>query len=316
MSSPRGTLAQIALQRLSIKEIWERGLLDAPLPPSQLEELNRKITLDNLYLEGLLNRDMDINLFGLAVSKSIPTYLWPYLGVILLVSGLSPFTPEGEEYYNSGLPIKLTSEQYTAELQDVLALLLEDIINFLNQPGLAFGNEELTLSWAHNYIGVDPWKLITIPELPVEEEEEENIDLPSAIYYFETLDSLLAYLPPRILGESEEPSRLDRDQRTALSGMQKALRVNTETLWKDFERDTGVITQNFELSLNEFVKGARVDVMGDFLYVAYTLEDEGPYFSYYPREDALLILTSFFLNDERWKHSIEIESLKVLEDGE
>lgn len=300
------TLTQLAFSRLSAAEIWEQGLLNLPLQSSLRQQIEDRLTFDNLYREGFINEDIDLDLLAYAMEKSVPYLLWAYIsynqGTNIFSDTRSPFTQEGEEYAMEELGI--TAVEFEALREGALATFATDLTTFLENPGRHYGyGGNLDLAWgrARNpNVGDQLWKVVAI---------FADQDNPSQDFYYPTLDQMLAGIygfmhdsdNVDILTSGEaDPNILDDDERLALTGIQNSLEANPDNIWSILEEGKITLSVDFQLAIYALTKGAQVHVVGDHLYIYVGEEDEGSYYEYYTKEDGLLILTSFFLQSNTW----------------
>ena len=318
------TLAECAIALLSIQDIWDSGVLSAALPEGQIEQLSAKITLDNLYKEGFLNLDLDMDLFATAVSRCVPLLLWVYIDSV-----------DNTEYhyithppfgYNEN-PFDKT-EKWGSEFKNIreMALLffLRDLVNFVESPGTVYSTSTLDYVWSQARNPVDPnkplWKLLIIYNVNISPNERDPKLVPSHASYFRTLDELLLHLfnEMSLSGQismmtycNDFSNDLLQDKyKKAFNAIKTALNVSDRELerrWNELDEGEIFIERDFNLSLKEFKRGARLYVMGEYLYIVSRLEGDenaGTYYLSYPKEDGLLILTSFYLSDD-WEYNRE-----------
>lgn len=329
-------LTTLALRRIPLEQVWEEGVLNAPLPQSQIRELVSRITLENLYREGLLDEKTDPDLIAIALQKGDPHLLWPYIGLSVgaeINYPVNPFSQEAEKYIERDEGIN--PENFDKIRQDAILLFIDDLIQFLDSPGFPYTYEDKTFVWGTVKAPdrrKELWKIITIRN---SQSEDDETSTPLEVEYFDTLDEMLTYLfieietyTTLIEGATHQGvNTLQMTYRYALQGLQTGLRIelgsensNTETLWELLEQGVITLNSDFELSLNDLKDETRLTVVDNFLYIIVVKEGQqdyvGDYFVYYGRDDGLLILTSLYLKGNNWnyeaglRYSLEQEFLK------
>ena len=318
------SLAELAVEKLSIKEIWENGVLSAPLPSHILTRLQAKITLQNMYEEKILASDMDLDLFALALDNSASGFLWSYINVITnkhIQHKYNPLSQEGETYIKSLLHITRGDFERVRKtaLQNFLNDLLVYISSNLDYPGHIWG---YCITHVLSKLENGKWKLLII-NLLVKSDEDNNS--PIEIYNLDSLDLVLSviyigilmycrnYSRALLVEAKHLPKRLSSSLIKSFIAMKATLDCDTEELWEKLKTRFIILGNNFELSLRILEYEARVCGMGNHLYIV-TIDKSGTNFECYSREDALLILSSFFLPDNKsWYFSCILprQSMKI-----
>ena len=283
------SLTARAIDKLSVREIWEKGVLDAPLPPQTLNRLYNKITLQNLYSENLLTSDMDLDLFAFALSVSFPDLLWRYNRYIFPEE--SPF---GEEDV-----IETTLEEYQLERKVALQDLLNDLLLFLDNLDHPQNYEDSI--FVISKLEDDLWKLLNIVLDPTSE------NAPTHVFILDSLDKVLGtiYENNKVFIEEGVAITLNRPLEHTLASLtpiilksfnaiRTVLDIETEELWEMLKTGESVLTGDFQLSINELKRHNRVTVMGDYLYII-IVSDEGTKFTSFNRKEGLALLTSFYI---------------------
>ncbi len=322
------SLATLASRRIPIAQIWEEGILNEPLPIQQLQELRERITLENLYNEGLINEDLDPDLFAFALEKSAPGLLWPYISLVLIrpmYVSTNPFSQAGLDYAQQRHGI--SEEEFITARRSALSTLITELTQFLEEPGLAHDYGNLTIAWSRVE---DFWKVISIritPEPKSEEaagqEGEFGVPNPLIVNFYTTLDEMISFILEEmenysdvktLISFSQGFNELEPDYRAALAGMKTGLQADTEDIWEMLDEGVITLTTNFQLSLADLKDRTRLVVVDNFLYIIVVEEDEdifaqnilrGSYYLYYPRQDALLILSSLFLTGNAWNLDVD-----------
>ena len=307
------TLSERAIEKLSVREIWEKGVLDAPLPSQTIDKLYDKITLQNLYQEDLIRTNMDLDLFTLAVSRSVPHLLWSYINHVSgsepnagLYSEESPFSEEGERYVM--LAEGLTPEEFEKERENARDELLKDLIVFLKNLDVPQRYKDAIYVTSEMEDGL--WKLLII-DLSSKLEIMHTIP-PTHVFILNSLDEVLNTIyetistsiepafPVTLDGpEGSEPERIDPTLVKSFDAIRLALGYDTEELWDQLTTREITLSEDFQLSLSILKEGARVNVIGDYLYLIILYGHITDYV-YYSREDGLALLTSFFLPVNKW----------------
>ena len=309
------SLTQRAIDKLSIKDIWEKGVLNASLPPQTFDKLYNKITLQNLYNENLLTSDMDLDLFALALSKSAPNLLWSYIGLMYDTPWNdwvghfpehTPFNQEGEEYIIKRY--ETTLEDYKEILKTALQALLNDLILFLLNLGIPHNYEKrfVVVSELENR----QWKLlIIVPDVRYNVLGNYSY---THVFILDSLDEVLStiymnisrlieegYIVPLYEPKEDTLYTLDPVFLKSLDMIRSGVNLNTEELWEELIMKEIILQNDFALSIRELKRNTRINVMGDYLYLIMVLEDETTFVSF-KREEGLLILTGFYIPDNKW----------------
>lgn len=304
------TLSDCIVKKLTVSEIWEKGILEAPLPPQTIDELYNKMTLQNLYDEKLLTREMDLDLLALAVSNTVPDLLWLYINQRYqskLYSKDNSFSEEGEAYIRTELKvedIETVRKNAIQDLLDDLMLFFENLDVPHDYPDAVFVSSKLENG---------RWKLLVVVSTSNLNCIEENP--PTQIYIFYNLDDLIASICRQACLFIESDVRLTLTQREitppgkidpvlikSFDAISSNLGFDTKGLWEKLKRGEIVLKEDFQLSLLIFKEKYRVTVMGENFYLV-TMDEDGVYFIYFTKEDGLAFLTSFFLPGNRWVYT-------------
>ncbi len=305
------SLSNLALRRIPVSQIWEEGILNAPLPKSQLRQLQDRITLDNIYREGLFSpeddqEEVDPELFAVAVEQNTPNFIWPYLSQALgatISYPTSPFDDASRDYAERVYAIE--PEDYDDALDRAIGLFRNDLIEvIINTPGAPYGHgNNLIIAWApaRNPLGgPDIHKVISI---------RLHRQDPLRIEYFDTFDEVVNFIYDEMVaydavgpiqGSNVDLSYLDPEIRTALGAIRESLQINTEGLWERLEEGTIEVKRNFQLAVDKLRKGASLTVVGEFLYLVTSNPQNGATVNIYFREDGELLLTSFDITSNLW----------------
>ena len=308
------SLSERAVEKLSVKEIWEHGLLGAPFPPDIYEQLCAKITLQNLYDEGLLTPEIDLELLSWGISNSVPNLMWPYINAKYktdIFGEDNPFSAEGAEYIISEL--KLTNYEFQDLRKEALQHLAQDLTSLLQEEGLPFRRGSGIFVWSKvRENGCMLWKLLIIDlaskcwtihrNPPTHVYILDNLDEFIEMYHGEMLTYTSGDFTARLISEEKEklPGSLDNTYRRIFNGIKEDLDINTEKFWEELKTRGAILKGNFGLSLRELKKDTRVTVMGDYLYIVF-IDRDGTDYIFVERKDGLLILTSFFLTGNEWE---------------
>ena len=309
------SLTSRAIEKLSVKDIWEKGVLNAPLPPQTLDRLYNKITLQNLYNENLLTNDMDLDLFALALEKSAPGFLWPYINKIFetdIYSKESPLSEEGENFIASNLEV--VPENFDTFRNVALQNFLNDLILYISTE-LDLPHRYVNNIFVSSRFEDGSWKLLIINSKITLKTLKK--DPPTKVNIFNTLDELLFTIYGELESYFSEGSIIklvqnlanpadpdfelvDPTTEIALNGMRTALKVDPRKLWDKLETGEAILTGDFSFSFRFLKRGSRLTVMGEYLYIVMT-NKSGTNFVNFTRDSGLALLTTFFLPDNLWK---------------
>ena len=324
------SLANLALRQIPIDQAWEELKEGRALPAAQIQQLRNKITLDTLYHEGLINGNIDPDLFAVAVEKSIPNLVWPYIAFALnhpIYYPVSPFSQSGEDYMERDHGIDL--DYFTEVRQGALSILATELASFLKEPDVPHDYNNLTIVWGRAENPNDPeplWKVLAIRLSPEPEDEEEagqegefGVPDPVLVNFFTTLDEMMVFIFHEMESYSEVSTlistgnqglnNLEPDYQAALRGIRTGLQAGTEDTWEMLKEGIITLTNDFQLALAELENRTRLVVMGNHLYIIVVERDKdifnqdierGNYYLFYRRDDALLILSSLYLTGNYW----------------
>lgn len=298
-------LSDLALRRIPITQIWEEGLLDAPLPNYQLGQLHDRITLDAIYHEGLFNPDedegreeVDPDLFRIAVEQNTPNFIWPYLSKALGVEisyPTSPFDDASRDYAERIYAIE--PEDYNDALDRAVRLFLNDIVEVvINTKGAPYLHNDIIVAWSP----MDTPSGIIHKVLSIHLMEDNSY----IIQYFTTFDDVVNFIFAEmtkydsigpIQGRNVDTTHLAPDTTTALTAIQSALQVDTGDLWNRLEEGTITIQGPVQLAVSQLIDGVTLTVVGRFLYLIG--EDYTVYIRQYGGE---VLLSSLALSSNSW----------------
>ncbi len=335
------SLRQLAIGRIPVVEIWQQGLLEegGPLPSKTVEELKSRLTLENLFREGSLTSNLDLDLFAYILrQQGLLKLLYPYLfdlGVIY-TDEFSFYDANDENYEPLDLLDANTAIYYLPgeeiiisiqdKLQPALQRLLDDLVSFLENPGLPIANiytlpmmdygglhedesggvieekVEFTFIWDRYN---DMYRLFVI------EEVDKNNNKLTLLTTFQTIDNLLKDVISyedrfitRLFTIILQPNILEPNIRCALQCFHN---TTSTDLWKELKTKTIKLTGDLQMVPDDLVGAKEIRRIDDYLYIQGKTQ-----VPYYLNNDGILILDALSINPERW-YTVDITTL--LEEG-
>ena len=306
MSVP--SLTQLAIRRVPLEQIFEQGLLTAPLKQTELTNLQNRITLENLYLEDLLTPDLNPAIFWMALEKISPDLVWFYLNDNITHEDVPSFTPlstQGLAYLNEINGYSLQESQDAT--QDALRDILTDFFNILGHPGTYFIiDSQSGFVWDYHN---DRYRFFWIPSGPVTYDEAESsgeAQIP-IIYEANNLDNFLRIFTSLGLGDVYSrldfrfvgPNQLEIQQKVGFEALRNAFGGNLQGIYdRLWDEDRAIMTNgNLDLTLSRLgAEIAVIRVIGDYLYLFFAYSQP----LYFERQDGNLIIASLGYNPKRW----------------
>ncbi len=307
MSVP--SLTQLAASKVPLGEIFEQGLLSAPLKRSELNLFQERVTLENLYLEGLLTSDLDTAILWMALEKSAPSLIWNYLNENLDYGEIPNFPPLSQQ----GLAFLEEINGYSkkeseAATEDALRDILTDLLEILDHAGEYFIIEQqVGFTWDY----LDGYRIFLIPSGPATAEEAESsgeMQVP-IVYQSATLDDFVRDLV-QLFGQFDytgrlnfrraSPTQLEIQQQVGLSALRNAYGGNLDAIYDRLWNQGGVILTdgNLDLTLSSLsAQAATIRTIGDYVYIFFSYSRP----LYFTGDDGNLVIASLAYNPKRWE---------------
>lgn len=325
------SLRRLAIAKLPLTEIWNQGLLgqDSPLPNETKQELATRLTLDNLYRDGLLDENLDLDLFAYILQKeNLGPLLYPYL-----VDQDVAYTDEYTFYYVDDeeqeprdifdadvvtyyLPEKEITISIQDKLQSALKQLLHDLISFLENPGLPIANvytlpvRDYSIpvddDYAYNEETVDHtfiWQQYNNAYRLFVIEDNKVVFLTTLPSIDQVMRDVLLYqnvFITRLFKETSTPDTLSPEIRCALQCLKTS---STIDLWRSLANSGISVGQPLQMAPQSMVTAEKILTIGDYLYII-----SPEMLRFYVINDALVLLNVLNFNQEKWK----LEPLDVL----
>lgn len=311
------SLAELSVKKLPLTQIWEEDILQSALPREVKTEAAKKFTLDNLYHEGELHEDVDYDLFYLCLKNHVGT--GPVWKAAFNKLGL-PLNDWITADINDQNVVTQIAAKYNVSLADLkealqegVGVVLLEIINWLDHPGLAFVYGDVT--FALEYQRKKIWRLLIMHFADVDE-DNNNTDVKSSLVGYTLLDQALAriyryirhygqYEPFENFGEHLQPESLSNQSKKVLETMLRVLKVDqrVEDIWTTLKDRAIIIYSQPEFSTKDLRENTVLVRIGDYLHIlkydylhVLAYDDSLDGIKTYPQEDAFLILVPLTLD--------------------
>ncbi len=311
------TLRQLAIKNLPVVEIWEQGLLSSTtLPQGMIQELIAQVTLENLYRQGALTSNLDLDLFAYILMKeNLGSLLYPYLldleaviaeDFIFYVEANEDYQPEDifdadtATYHQTGKETTISIEE---RMPIALQELLADLIIFVSLPGrLIGGNYSFDTADISDLLKFVVWdhqkgfyRLFSVDVVGDNTQEISVVGtkIPSLDQLLRDVIVVGDNISLRLYLETLKPKTLKPKIRCALQCLNDEVVIN---VWEDLRTKKIGAPSKLEMVPLDLADAIDIYRIGDYMYIMNNEE-----VVYYTTEDSLLILNALLLNGDRWK---------------
>lgn len=226
------SLAELAVKKLPLRQTLEENILSGPFPREVLTNISKKFTLNNLYLEDMLDEDISHDLFYRCLKNIVGTgAIWKSAFVKLGLSlddWITADITDQSVINQTAAKYNISVNDLTEALKDGVGLILTELINWLDQQGVAFTYGVVTFAFEYQ-ASKKKWKLLIIHRADVDL-DNNNIDPSIALLEYNTLDDLLKniyrylqiygdYDPYDNFGSHLKPANLSKQSRKILKAI-------------------------------------------------------------------------------------------------
>lgn len=309
------SLTQLALQHVSLRDLWNSGIITLDLPNDS--PLLQRVTLDNVVSEGLLeDDDIPEGLMAIVLQRNSPEILWFYITGIEDEDDVNrnypnPFSIIAEDFalQTFGIIGQEFRDRRSAAIRDFAA----DLLLFLQSDGQSQTyNNGVTVIWDQQN-GI--YRLFII-DPDADQEYSLNVsfhdkigDLIEELYYNALGGKAMPIISDRYPPDIDS---LEKYQRIALESLGNGIQEDTNDLWPILRTGQIITTEPLSFAISDLLgKGIILRVIGEYLYII-----DNSNYQQYNKDDALLIVTSLYYNHQQWIYTadpLEGESIPSLE---